>query len=550
MADGRRPGAGARFLYKVVKNDAMKEDPPEIYGWRVFVLAGSACFGGMLFGMDIGTIGGVLTLPAFMAKYGLNGLNKVQLADLTANITSVLQAGCFIGCFIASWVADKWGRRTALVMNGLITTIGCIFQAAGNGNLAVMYIGRFVAGVGVGGASTVTPLFVSENAPRAIRGGLTGLYQLFIATGVMLAFWINYGSLLNLSGDSTYIVPLALQALPAVLLVVSMLLTNESPRFLAKAGKWPAATSALCRVRNLKPDHPYIQSEINDMATQLKHEQELTSGSGTKDLLKEMWQIPGNRKRTSLSILLMICQQMTGTNAINYYAPQIFKNLGLKGAKVSLFATGIYGVVKMVTCATFLLFVADSLGRRKSLLWTSIAQALAMFYIGLYVRIDPPVEGKAVPPAGYFALVCIFLFAGFFQFGWGPVPWIYVSEIPAARLRGLNVAIASATQWLFNFVVARATPNMLATVGANGYGAFLIYGSFCFSFFFVAWFFVPETKGLSLEQMDELFGVAERVVEPRASTESQLYNTTRQSDMYFQQKECVVSRRCKVLYQV
>lgn len=124
----------------------------------------------------------------------------------------------------------------------------------------------------------------------------------------------------------------------------------------------------------------------------------------------------------------------------------------------------------MVACLAFLIFAADSLGRRRSLLWTSIAQGLAMLYIGIYIRIDQPSEGDAVPPAGYFALVCVFLFAGFFQFGWGPVCWIYVSEIPAARLRSLNVAIAAATQWLFNFVVAKATPLMIATVGVKGYG--------------------------------------------------------------------------------
>jgi len=124
----------------------------------------------------------------------------------------------------------------------------------------------------------------------------------------------------------------------------------------------------------------------------------------------------------------------------------------------------------MTGCLAFLIFAADSLGRRRSLLWTSIAQGLAMFYIGIYMRVDPPVEGQPVPAAGYVALVCVFLFACFFQFGWGPVCWIYVSEIPAARLRSLNVAIAAAVQWLFNFVVARATPNMMATMGKGGYG--------------------------------------------------------------------------------
>jgi len=329
---------------------------------------------------------------------------------------------------------------------------------------------RFVAGVGVGGASMVVPLYISENSPRAIRGGLTGIYQLFIATGTMLAFWVNYGAILHIKGDAVYIVPLALQAMPAVLLVGCMALNKESPRWLAKADRWDQAGTVLARMRGLPVTHDYVQSELRDIAEQLEHERMLIGGSSLMDLLREMFTIPGNRKRALISIGLMVCQQMTGTNAINYYAPQIFKSLGLVGSSTGLFATGIYGVVKMVTCAAFLLFAADSLGRRKSLLWTSIAQGAAMMYIGLYVRIAPPKMGDPVPPAGYFSLVCVFLFAGFFQWGWGPVCWIYVSEIPTARLRSLNVAIAAATQWLFNFVVARATPTMMVTAGRSGYG--------------------------------------------------------------------------------
>ncbi|KAK6002997.1 hypothetical protein QM012_000842 [Aureobasidium pullulans] len=133
----------------------------------------------------------------------------------------------------------------------------------------------------------------------------------------------------------------------------------------------------------------------------------------------------------------------------------------------------------------------------------------AMLYVGLYVRIKPPVKGADIPGAGYMALVCIYLFAGTFQTGWGPVPWILISEIPTARLRGVNVALGAATQWLFNLVVARAVPNMLATMGKAGYGTFLFFAAACFLSFLFAWFFIPETKGLSLERMDELFGITE-----------------------------------------
>ncbi|KNG82378.1 sugar transporter [Aspergillus nomiae NRRL 13137] len=480
------------ILRRLVHNEAMREDPKEIYGWRVYMLACSACCGGMLFGMETGIIGGVLTMDPFQVKYGLKNLGDVGEANLSANIVSTLQAGCFFGALIASQIADKWGRKIGLISASLIAIVGVIMQSNQR------FRRRF--------ASMINPLYVSENAPRAIRGGLTGLYQLFITMGIMLAFWINYGSTLHIKGTAQYMVPLAMQALPALLLLVGMLLCNESPRWLAKQDRWEDARKTLSRVRNLPPTHPYVENEFQDIVNQLEQERQLIGGSGFWDLMREMWLIPSNRKRVMISIFLMVCQQMTGTNAINYYAPQIFKNLGITGNTTGLFATGVYGIVKMVACAVFLVFVADSLGRRRSLLWTSVAQGLAMLYIGLYVRIAPPVEGQPVIPAGYVALVCIFLFAATFQFGWGPVCWIYVSEIPTTRLRSLNVAFAAATQWLFNFVVSRAVPNMLVTVGANGYGTYIIFACFCFSMGVWVWFFIPDTKGLSLEKMDELFG--------------------------------------------
>ena len=132
--------------------------------------------------------------------------------------------------------------------------------------------------------------------------------------------------------------------------------------------------------------------------------------------------------------------------------------------------------------------MVDSIGRRRSLFISSIGQGFCMFYIGLWLRFDPPVKDAPVKPAGYVALVCIFVFAMFFQFGWGPVCWVLASELPSARLRALNVALAAATQWLFNFVVVRAVPTMLVTVGHKGYGTYLIFGSFAIAMFVFVWF--------------------------------------------------------------
>lgn len=230
-------------------------------------------------------------------------------------------------------------------------------------------------------------------------------------TGGMIAFWINYSVSIHFKGSSQYTFPLAIQALPAVLLFACMLLCNESPRWLARKDRWEESRAVLARLRNLPETHPYLEEEFQEIVDQLAHERALIGDATPWNLQKEMWTIRGNRNRALISICLMICQQMTGTNAINTYAPTIFKNLGITGTSTSLFSTGIYGIVKVISCSIFLLFMADSLGRRRSLLVSSIGQGLCMFYIGLYSRISPPVAGQPVTSQGYVALVCIFLFA-------------------------------------------------------------------------------------------------------------------------------------------
>ncbi|ODA82440.1 hypothetical protein RJ55_00947 [Drechmeria coniospora] len=232
----------------------------------------------------------------------------------------------------------------------------------------------------------------------------------------MLAFWVNYGCLLHVATPAVYLVPLSLQALPAFLLILGMLLAPESPRWCASKDNWDEASKILVQLRGLPADSEYVSTEMQEMANQLALERRLTGDATAKTLLREMVRIPGNRNRAIISVVLMFCQQMTGVNAINYYAPQIFKNLGMTGTRPSLFATGVYGIVKTVACAAFLIFVADSLGRRWSLLWTSAAQAVVLFIIGIYGRVQPPIGGEAVTAFGYVAIACIYLWAAQVEF--------------------------------------------------------------------------------------------------------------------------------------
>ncbi|KAH7112608.1 hypothetical protein B0J13DRAFT_534048 [Dactylonectria estremocensis] len=247
-----------------------------------------------------------------------------------------------------------------------------------------------------------------------------------------------------------------LSLLPVVFLFVGMLFANESPRFLAQ--KTPEkALAVLAKLRGLPMDHPYIRNEMDSISAQLEEERALAANNSG-------------------------------------LTPTIFKSVGMSSSASGLLATGVYGIVNIVSCAIFILFVTDSLGRRKSLLWTGIVQGLALFYVGFFLRYSHPQEGSPPGAAGYVAIVAIYIFAAVYQFGWGPV------EIPAARMRALQMGMATASQWLFNFVVAKSTLTMFATLGPNGFGTYFLYGSFCVSMVVFAWFFVPETK-----DMDELF---------------------------------------------
>ncbi|KAJ6185856.1 hypothetical protein N7519_007157 [Penicillium mononematosum] len=492
------------LLQKFIRNEAVRTDPVNIYNLRTIVVSLVACGGALLFGMDMGIIGGVLTMGPFKDDYGLNKLTTTGHANLSSNIVSVIQAGAFLGCLIAIWLANRIGRRLSLIFASVLVFIGVALQAAAMGRIAALYVGRFIAGVAIGIASTVNPLYVSENAPRGIRGLLTGFYQLSVVTGLTLAFWINYGCSLHIKGKPQYIIPLALQALPAVILFIGMIFANESPRFLAMKSP-EKAHAVLSKLRDLPMDHPYVQNEMEGILLQLEEERALAANASAFTLFKEAFTVKSYRRRTFLCVTLMMWSNLTGTNAMTYYSPEIFKSVGLSESSVGLFATGIYGIVKLVSCFIFIFFVTDSLGRRRSLLWTGVVQGVALFYVGFYIRFDPPVSGMSPTAAGYVALVAIYIFAAVYQFGWGPVVWTYCSEIPAARLRTLQMGMATASQWLFNFVVAKATPSMFATLGVNGFGTYFIYGSFCFAMVIFAWFLVPETNGLLLEDMNELF---------------------------------------------
>lgn len=467
---------------------------------KAYWLTAVASFGGMLFGWDTGLIGGVLTMDAFQHSFNIDSESS-DFANLQGNIVSVLQGGCFFGAAASFWLSDKIGRKWSLVSADLIFIIGSIVQTCsglGTTDLTQLYIGRFIGGFGVGLISAVVPTYIGENANREIRGRCIGCMQLFNVTGIMLSYFVNYGISRHItsSTDSTkWRVPFALQILPGVFLLL-ILFENESPRWLVEKFRIDDARKALSRVRARPADEPVIREELQEIVAdfegkeKLSLTQQLRLAFSSKQMLYQ----------SSLAVILMFWQQWTGTNSVNYYSPQIFKSVGLASSSAGLFATGIYGVVKVVFTALGLMFGVEQAGRKWSLICGAAGQAFAMFYIGINQAVHP--NDSTLSGNNIFAIICVYLFVVFYSFGWGPIPFVLSSECSPNQVRSLIMAASLMTQWLFNFVIAKLTPIMLDRIT---YGTFLLFGACCVLMLLYAVFFVPETKGVPLESINLLF---------------------------------------------
>ena len=365
-------------------------------------------------------------------------------------------------------------------MGSLLQTTARTGSQSADSALIQLYVGRAIGGFGVGMVSVVVPTYVSESSPKHIRGRLTGMYQLFIVIGIALSFWVNYGMLVQI-GDSDihnqviWRVPFALQHIPGILLVVTMLWEKESPRWLGEKGRWEDAKAVIARLSQKSIDHPDVVNEVDEIRADLEKNIKLSFGEQFRQATSSgkmfyRCSIPAimcvfsfslYQTRYSLSPR-MFWQQWTGVNSMNYYSPIIFNELGLTGNTAGLLGTGIYGIVKIVMTTLVLSLGMEQYGRKALLVWGGLGQALPMFYIAGYRHIrqgDPTIDG-----ASYVAIVMIYLYVTFYSFGWSVAPWPAMSESVPNQLRSLTMSIGLMSNWLFNFTISKITPILLVQI--------------------------------------------------------------------------------------
>ncbi|OAX41463.1 general substrate transporter [Rhizopogon vinicolor AM-OR11-026] len=469
---------------------------------NAYTLALSASMGSIFYGWDIGLMGGVLTLKSFQQAFGIDKMSASAKANFNGNIVSIMQAGCFFGVMCTSLVSSRFGRKRCLIASGIIYLIGSLIQAiVGMGSsqvvaLRIFYFSRFFAGIGVGMVSALAPSYISECMPRHIRGRCTCIVQFSNNIGMMLSFWVNYSASVNMaSSDMQWRMPLLIQLVPGVLFVLFMLPQPESPRWLVEKERYDEAAATLAYVS---------RTSVNDPAVLLTVEEIKADYIGkTKISLIAQFRMMGESRTTAIRCLIppivTFFQQWNGTNAINYYSPQIFASLGITGTSSGLFATGIYGLVKVIAVALTLAFAAESWGRKLCLLVGGLGQGLMMLWIGGFSAIHPQ---STIIPASYVSIIAVYLYAVFFCVGWGPLPWAVASEIAPNHLRTATLTVAVGVNWLFSFTISRITPVLLEKIT---YGTFLLFGTLCMVMTVWVYFFLPETRGYALEDIKYLF---------------------------------------------
>lgn len=375
-------------------------------------------------------MGSVLALNSFKRDFGLptesSGFASSENAQVSSNVVSLLTAGCFFGAIFAAFINDRLGRRVSLMIFSLTFLVGAAMQVGAHHEIGLIYAGRVVAGLGIGGMSSITPVFVSENCPPEVRGRIAGMFQEFLVIGSTFAYWLDYGVSIRIpSSTKQWRVPVAVQLIPGGLMLIGLFFLKESPRWLTGKGRHEEALRSLAYIRNEPADSESVQREIAEIRTSIREELNATEGLTWKEFLQKP-----NRNRFLFAFVLMFWQQFSGTNSIGYYAPQIFQTIGLSATNASLFATGVYGTVKVVATAIFLFVGVDRWGRKISLVGGSAWMASMMFIIAAVLATHPPnQDAQGASQASIAMVVMIYLYVIGYSASWGPTPWVYLGEV-------------------------------------------------------------------------------------------------------------------------
>src|ERR1700758_1198112 len=433
----------------------------------VVLLAATTAISGFLFGFDTAVINGVLLL--LRLQFALSNL-QTEIA------ASSLLLGCLLGAAGASMIGDRYGRRKSLIASALLFAFSSIGAALAS-TVTMFAVARLIGGLAIGLASVLTPVYIAEISPSKNRGTLVSLNQLAIVIGILSAYLVNWQ--IARFGENSWRWMLAVAALPSIAFLFGLLLIPESPRWLISIGDHNQGERVLARMFGEEMAKEQVEAVEQAVAGEEGSWREVLS--------------PNMRKRLAIGMLLALFSQITGINTVLYYGSIIVsEHFPGQSTSMALIANVIIGAVNFLLTIVAMVFL-DRWGRRAILMISSggMGVALAFLVIGLNV--------PGVPPL--LMLAGILLYVAFFALGMGPGPWLIISEIFPTKVRGRAASIATSILWSGTLLVTLTFLSLVKVL--NLWGTFAIYGALSFFCLMFVWKMVPETKGRTLEQIQQ-----------------------------------------------
>ncbi|KAK4992361.1 hypothetical protein LTR50_001119 [Elasticomyces elasticus] len=452
----------------------------------------AACLSAFLFfGYDQGVFSGIL-----QNEHWLNQFNHPQPVIVGITVSSYC-LGALTGCITSFFVGDILGRRRMIWMAMGFVIVGASLQTSAY-NLPHLIIGRVITGIGTGIDSSTVPMYQSELCKKEWRGRIVAWEIWFIGIGITLAYWIDYGFSF-VAGEAAWRTPIALQLVFAVIVTCIVWGLPESPRWLAKRGREEEAAEVICAVFDLRRDDPYVQGEIQAIRAALAIEtSEGTEGITAmfkKDLLQTRW-------RVLLAWFGLFMNQWSGINLVVYYMPTVLVvNVGMSATQAQLIA----GFVELMFPVgnTLPALALDRLGRKRTMMVGCAILSGCMLCISVLLSFGKPKTSAA-------SIAFFFLYMLVFGATVNVVPWVWGPEILPLEARSRGVAISVSSHWMWNFCIVMITPVLISSIGWKTYLIFMILLA---SFVPIVYFFYPETSGLSLEEVDNLFLPADRQIQ-------------------------------------
>jgi len=433
---------------------------------QLLIYSTAAALGGLLFGFDTGVISGAI----HFIKIEFN-LNAYQEGFAVSN----LMIACVIGALLAGPIADWTGRKKVLILCAVLFTVSAILSALPR-SFTELVIARFIGGMGVGMASVVSPMYIAEISPAKIRGRLVALNQLAIVVGILLSYLSNW--LLVDTGINNWRYMLVAEILPAITFLVGLFFIPESPRWLTKEGLEKEALDVL----NVVAGEANADHELQEVKKSLAEKR-----TSLKELLH-----PSLRRVLIVGILFSLFAHITGIDTIIYYGPIIFLESGFK-TDSALLASVMIGITNLIF--TFVgMAMVDKAGRKLLLLVGLAGMGISMTLVGLCMQSDM-ISAK-------WTLLWIMTYIASFAMSIGVVIWVYLSEIYPTRVRGQALSVATMVLWLGNVILTQLFPVMMERFGG---GTFYIFSFICLLAFIFTWTMVKETKGVSLEEIEEMW---------------------------------------------